>query len=104
MKVLLDECVPFKLKAYLTGHHVFSVQMMGWDGVKNGDLIKLADSKFDVFVTIDKNLRYQQNLSRSRMAIILVSVRDNRVQTIISKAPELLIALNSVQSSQYIEV
>jgi len=104
MKILLDECVPFKLKSLLIGHHVYSVQMMGWDGVKNGDLIKLADSEFDLFVTIDKNLRYQQNLSRTRMSIILISVRDNKVATIIGRVPELLAALNTIVPSQYREI
>ena len=104
MKILLDECVPYKVKSYLGGHRVYSVQMMGWGGIKNGALIKLADSQFDIFVTIDKNLKYQQNLSRQRMAIILISVQDNKVQTILKKISAFLGALNSIQPSQYIEV
>jgi hypothetical protein len=58
--------------------------MMGWSGFKNGELIKLADKEFDVFVTIDKNLSYQQDLSRLRMAVILVNVKNNKLSSVLS--------------------
>ena len=104
MKILLDECVPFKLKNVLSGHHVYSVNMMAWAGVKNGDLIKLADNQFDVFITIDKNLSYQQNLSRIRMAIVLISVKNNKVDTILSKSNELLKLLSDLKPAQFYTV
>jgi len=64
MKILLDECVTHKLKPYLDPHEVSTVRDQGWPGLKNGELLSLAHSKFDVFLTIDQNLRYQQNLLR----------------------------------------
>ena len=53
MKILIDECAPFKLSKLLHGHSVYSVHMMKWAGIKNGELIKIADEKFDLFITID---------------------------------------------------
>lgn len=104
MKILLDECVPFKLKAVLQGHHVYSVHMMGWSGIKNGDLIARADSQFDIFITIDKNLSYQQNLTRLRMAIILIAVGNNKVETVLVKSKELLEAIAVIQKSEFYTV
>ena len=62
MKVLLDECVPRKLKRELTEHEVLTVTEYGWSGIKNGKLLTLAEAEFDVFLTIDQNLKYQQNV------------------------------------------
>lgn len=62
MRILLDECLPRKLKKDLIGHDVLTVPEMGWRGVKNGELLRRAKNSFDVFVTIDQGLQYQQNL------------------------------------------
>ncbi|CAN5418073.1 hypothetical protein BH10ACI2_BH10ACI2_03660 [soil metagenome] len=63
MKIIIDECVPSIVKRGLPARNIVSVQDMGWAGVKNGKLLKLVASEFDVFITSDKNLRYQQNLA-----------------------------------------
>ena len=68
--------------------------MMNWVGVKNGELIALADKEFDCFITIDKNLRYQQNLDRVRMSIVLLEVSNNRLGTILEKSDKLNELLN----------
>lgn len=60
MRVLLDECLPRKLKQDLANHEVLSVTERGWSGVENEELLKLAQAEFDVFLTIDQNLKYQQ--------------------------------------------
>jgi predicted nuclease of predicted toxin-antitoxin system len=104
MRILLDECVPAKLRSFLQPHSVFTVQMMGWSGTKNGDLIKLADPQFDVFITIDKNLSYQQNLTRIRMSIILISLNNNRFTSILSKSDDIKTAINNVSPSSFIVV
>ena len=71
MKVLLDECVPVQIRHALPGHEVISVPQLGWGGISNGDLLDAAETaEFEVFVIADKNLRYQQNLSRRRIAIL----------------------------------
>jgi predicted nuclease of predicted toxin-antitoxin system len=72
MKVLLDGCVPRLLRRYLTNHEVKAAPQIGWGELQNGDLIKAAEKEFDVFVTADKNLRYQQNLKDRKLAIVVV--------------------------------
>lgn len=69
MKLLLDECLPRKIKAGLPGHEVKTVPEMGWAGIENGALLPLIDLKFDAFITIDSNMRYQQ---KYEWAIILI--------------------------------
>ena len=61
MRLLLDECVPARLKRALPDHEVSTVVAQGWSGVKNGKLLRLASQGFDAFITVDKNLPYQQN-------------------------------------------
>jgi hypothetical protein len=71
MRVLLDECVPVQIRHALGGHEVATVQQMNWSGVGNGELLALADQAgFNLFIVADKNLRYQQNLTSRRLAIL----------------------------------
>jgi hypothetical protein len=73
MRVLLDEQLPRQLAREITGHEVSTVQQRGWAGLKNGELLRVAvDSGFEVLVTADRNLQFQQNLSQSRLGIILL--------------------------------
>ncbi|MGA0846934.1 MAG: hypothetical protein ACO3RV_10355 [Luteolibacter sp.] len=69
-KVILDENLPVSLRHHLTDFDVVTVQYQGWAGIQNGDLIALVDGRFDVLLTADQNLRYQQNLKNLRIAII----------------------------------
>ena len=69
MRILLDECVPWPMHRLLTGHACSTVQDLGWGGIKNGDLLQRAEGEFDLFITSDQNLRYQQNLTGRRIAI-----------------------------------
>jgi hypothetical protein len=71
MKVLIDECLPRHLKSVLSAFSTKTVQDAGWSSLKNGPLLKLAEDTFDVFLTADQNLRYQQNLKGRKIAIIL---------------------------------
>jgi predicted nuclease of predicted toxin-antitoxin system len=73
MKILLDECVPWPMHRLLTGHECRTAQQQGWAGVKNGQLLQLAESEFNLFITSDQNLRYQQNLSGRSIAILELS-------------------------------
>ena len=71
MKVLLDECVPVQVRHALLGHDVTSVPKLGWGSISNGDLLDAAErTGFDLFIIADKNLRYQQNLTGRRIAIL----------------------------------
>ena len=81
MRVLLDECVPWPMHRLLSGHTCSSVQDKGWGGIKNGDLLERAEGQFDLFITSDQNLRYQQNLTNRRIAILELSTNDiSRIQ------------------------
>lgn len=81
MKILLDECVPWPMQKQLTGHDCSTVQSKGWRGIKNGDLLQRAESEFDLFITSDQNIRYQQNLAGRRIAILELSTNDlHRIQ------------------------
>lgn len=78
MRILLDECIDRRFARTLSGHDVSTVPQMGWAGVKNGELMKLAEANFDVFVTVDRNLSYQQNLPRYDIALIVLRSVSNR--------------------------
>jgi predicted nuclease of predicted toxin-antitoxin system len=81
MRILVDECVPWPLHKLLSGHSCSTVQDKGWGGIKNGDLLQRAEGNFDLFITSDQNIRYQQNLAGRRIAILELSTNDiNRIQ------------------------
>jgi hypothetical protein len=75
---------------------------MGWDAITNGDLIRLAESEFDVFVTSDQNIRYQQNLAGRRIAILELSTNDLR--RILAASVEITAAIDGIQSGDYLRV
>ena len=75
MKILLDESVPRLLKLRLPQLNISTVQEMGWAGVQNGELLHRAEELFDVFITADQNLRFQQSLSNHKLAIIVLLIR-----------------------------
>ena len=75
---------------------------MGWAGVKNGELLKLVAAEFDVFITSDKNLRYQQNLTNRRTAILLLP--SNQLPIIKNLLPQIDKALETIQAGDFIEL
>ena len=79
MRVLLDECVDRRLAADIPGHDVQTVPEAGWAALKNGDLLSRAQHEFDALVTTDRNLPFQQDLSRFSLAIVVLRARSNRV-------------------------
>jgi predicted nuclease of predicted toxin-antitoxin system len=83
MRVLLDECLPRKLRHHLPDHDVTTVQEAGWAGTKNGALLRLAESRFDCFITVDQNMRYQQTLHSSGLAIIVLVAPNSRFETLL---------------------
>lgn len=102
MRVLIDECLPRPLKSRLVGHDYRTVQEMGWDGVKNGRLLLLAEQDFEVFLTGDKNLRYQQNLATRQIAIVLLPT--THWPTIRLQVSVIQAVMDTVQPRQFIEV
>ena len=82
MRILLDECVPWPMHKLLSGHSCSTVQGQGWGGIKNGELLQRAENEFDLFITSDQNIRYQQNLSGRRIAVLELSTNDlGRIQS-----------------------
>ena len=79
MRVLLDECVPRGLRTELSGHEVRTVAEAGWAGVKNGELLRLAATRFDVLLTVDRNFEYQQNFSGVAIAVVVVDASSNDI-------------------------
>jgi hypothetical protein len=90
MRILLDESLPSELKTELQGHDVLTVQEAGWSGLSNGELLARAAGKFDVFVTADQNLQYQQNLAALPVAVVVLVARSNRMQDLRPLLPDLL--------------
>jgi len=78
MNVLLDECVPWPMHKLLFGHTCATAQQQGWKSLKNGELLRMAEGEFDLFITADQNIRYQQNLSGRRIAILELSTNNLR--------------------------
>lgn len=95
MRVLLDECLPKKLRLLLVGHEVITVGQAGWSGLKNGKLLGLAQEGFDVFVTIDQNLAAQQNLSNFKIAVVVLMSPSNELEQLAALVPKLLGLLSS---------
>ena len=93
MRVLLDECVPRALRAELPGYDVATVAEAGWAGIKNGALLQLAATRFDVLLTVDRGLEYQQNFTGLTIAVIVVDVLSNDIEAIRPFMPKILEAL-----------
>jgi predicted nuclease of predicted toxin-antitoxin system len=79
MKLLLDECIDRKLAREFVDREMKTVPQMGWAGVKNGQLLALAEAEFDVFITVDRNLSFQQNLPQFDIAVIVLQAPSNRL-------------------------
>lgn len=95
MRILLDESLPSELALEFPGHDVRTVQGAGWSGMKNGDLLRRAADRFDVFVTADQNLQYQQNLSALPVTIVVLVAKSNRIEDLRPLAPQLLACLKN---------
>jgi predicted nuclease of predicted toxin-antitoxin system len=99
MKILLDECVPWPMHKFLAGHECSTAQQRGWGGIKNGDLLRLAEKDFNLFITSDQNIHYQQNLAGRQIAILELSTNDwRRIQA----AAELIqSAISKIQPQEF---
>ena len=90
MRVLLDECIDGRLAREIVGHEVRTVPEAGWAATKNGDLFAFAENTFDVFVTVDRNLSFQQNVPRFSIAVVVLRARSNRLADLRPLVPRLL--------------
>ena len=104
MRLLLDECVPKRLKRELPGHEVQTVQNMGWAGIKNGALLKLADTQFDALLTVDQGIEYQQNLSGLSISVVVMLAASNDVDDLRPLLPGVEQALASLRPGETMRV
>ncbi|HEU5012975.1 MAG TPA: DUF5615 family PIN-like protein [Roseiflexaceae bacterium] len=102
MNVLIDESLPRYLKRMLHEHQCVTVQEMGWSGIKNGVLLARAEQQFAVFLTADKNLRYQQNLQGRALAIIVFP--SNKLSVIKQLAPQIIAIVPTITLGMLIEL
>ncbi len=98
MRILLDECVPSPMQSLLGNHVCTTVQDRGWSGVRNGDLLQRAEAEFDLFITSDQNIRYQQNLGERHLAILELSTND--IARIRAAASLIEAALNEIRPNE----
>jgi hypothetical protein len=88
MKILLDECVTKRLKPYLSDFEVYTVTEMKWNGIKNGNLMSLCvDNNFDLLLTIDKNLMFQQNLDKYKLTIAVLNSLTSKIEELVLFLP-----------------
>ncbi|MGC2830944.1 MAG: DUF5615 family PIN-like protein [Candidatus Acidiferrum sp.] len=106
MRVLIDECAPKALKNFLMkrGHNSLTVQEAGWAGKQNGELLDLAEADFDVLLTVDTNLRYQQNLQGRRIAIVIIQCTSNRLEDLRKCFPDCVAAVEKIKPGEIIQV
>jgi len=105
MRVLLDEQLPRHLASEIVGHDVSTVQQRGWAGLKNGELLHAAaGAGFEVLLTADRNLQFQQNLSQSRLGIILLVAPSNALEDLRPLVPNLLVAIPKSRPGQLLRL
>jgi hypothetical protein len=106
MKVLIDECMPGRdVSRMLVGHECQTVGKTGFSGKKNGALLGLAEKAgFDVILTVDDNLSYQQNLTGRRVALHVIRSKSNRIEDIALHIPGVLPAFRSIKPGQVVRV
>jgi len=95
MKVLLDECIDWRLSRDILGHNTKTARQMGWATLDNGELLALASEHFDVFVTADRNLSFQQNLTSLPIAVVVLHAKTNRLADLKPLVPKLLAAMEA---------
>jgi len=100
VRVLLDESLPHDLAAELPGHDVRTTSGQGWAGLQNGELLRRAQPLFEVFVTMDRNLAYQQNLEAIGMPVVLVRAKSNRMLHLRPLIPAILDGIARVQPGE----
>ena len=104
MRVLLDENLPHDLIATLVGHEVVTVQGLGWAGTLNGELLKLAGEVADVFVTMDRKLERQHDLTNCPFGVVVIRARSNQMQELLPLVGALLEAVTTVKPGQVARV
>jgi len=100
LKILLDECLDRRLAREISGHEVKTVPQMKWAGIKNGELMRLAETEFDVFITVDRNLSFQQNLPKFNIAVLVLRAKSNRLADLQPFAEKIIESLSKLEKGK----
>jgi hypothetical protein len=104
LKIVLDPCVPSPLRHAITGHDVFTSHYLGLSRLGDTKLLDSIEGKFDILLTCDRNIPWQQNFARKNIAIVVLSANTNKLQDLLELVPKLLSVLDWVKPGQVIEV
>lgn len=105
MRILLDECVPKPLKKHLADYDIKTVVEMSWAGTKNGALLKrMSKEGFNVLLTADQNLKYEQNLEKAGISVIVMVAPSNRLQNLAPLTPKVCDAIGKILPGDAVEV
>jgi hypothetical protein len=96
-RILLDECLDRRISRHIPDHEIKTASELGWAGIDNGELLARAENDFDIFITVDRNLSFQQNLPKFDIAVLVLRARTNRLKDLIPLVPKILDALNTPQ-------
>lgn len=104
MRILIDECLNWRLSRTLTGHYSVSVQKMGWGGLKNGELLVRAEQEFDVFLTGDRNLSFQQDATTFQIAVVVLQAESTQLHHTLPLIPQVFALLPTLKPGQVVTV
>lgn len=104
MRILLDHCVPRKLRTLFPGHAVRTTREMGWETLKNGKLLDAAQVEFDVLLTVDRNIPHQQDLTQRSIAVVIMEAPSNSPSDLFPVVPEVEKLLPRIQTGHYYTV
>lgn len=102
MKLLLDECVPRRLKRDFGGHEISTIEEAGFKGLRNGKLIQSASGIFEIIITVDKNIQHQQNIEKLPVAVVILSAKSNRYESLSPLIPKALEVLKVIKIGEII--
>jgi predicted nuclease of predicted toxin-antitoxin system len=105
MRLLLDECLPRKLKNHLPGHECKTVPETGWAGEKNGELLMLAEkSGLEIFLTLDRGMEYEQSLQGRGIAIVLITAESSQLKDLLPRTAAVLDVVRSIRPGQLVRI
>lgn len=102
MRVILDECLPRRLGLELTGHLVVTVQQEGWAGISNGKLLIRIQGNYDAFITVDKNLPAQQQMTGLSFGVVVLRAPSNKLEDLRPLIPQIIVTLDSLRPGQVV--
>lgn len=104
MRILIDECLDWRIFHAFSGHDCVSTQKMGWGGLTNGELLREAEGEFDVLLTGDRNLSFQQNVSVFDIAVIILHSKSTQLHQTLPLIPKVLECLSTIRSGEVIDI